>query len=194
MSARLGCCGHLSKHESVTDEKSPVEHAVEVAVYAPIGFALEARKMLPTFVERGRQKVQMAKMVGQFAVKQGQVEAERKMVDVTAQADAVLGEFGLRPNRNLTVEGLHDSDRDHPDPGEPPLKVVSAAPVPAVPEVPPVVAADLSIADYDSLAASQVIPRLPGLDADELAAVGRYETANRHRKTILGKIAQIQGS
>ncbi len=69
-----------------------------------------------------------------------------------------------------------------------------AAPVATEPVVPPVAAVDLAIADYDSLAASQVIPRLPGLDADELADVGRYETTNRHRKTILGKIAQIQGS
>lgn len=194
MSLRLGCCGYLRQHEAVTDDKSPVEHAVEVAVYAPIGFALEVRKMIPTFVESGRQKVQMAKMIGQFAVKQGQAQAEKKLVNVTAQADAVLGEFGLRSNQDLTVEGLHDTGGLYSDPYEPALTVVPAVPVPDEPIVPPVAATDLAIADYDSLAASQVIPRLPGLDTDELADVGRYETAKRHRKTILGKIAQIQGS
>lgn len=53
-------------------------------------------------------------------------------------------------------------------------------------------AASLAIPDYDSLAASQVVSRLDGLRPDELAAVQRYELANRGRKTIIGKIAQIQ--
>ena len=52
----------------------------------------------------------------------------------------------------------------------------------------------LAIADYDSLAASQVIPRLAGLEPAELEAVRAYEAAHRGRKTILGKVAQLQGS
>ena len=191
--SRLGCNRHLSKHDTVTDDKSSVEHAVEVVVYAPIGFVLEVRKMVPTFVERGRQKVQMAKMIGQFAVKQGQVEAEKRLVKVAAQADAVLGEFGLRSHDDPAADALHDAE--HTDPGpraSEPARAV--APVPTAPAVPTVTADQLAIADYDSLAASQVIPRLAGLEPDELAAVGRYESNNRHRKTILGKIAQIQGS
>ena len=39
--------------------------AVEYAVYAPIGFALEAERLLPSFIERGRQQVTMARTVGQ---------------------------------------------------------------------------------------------------------------------------------
>ena len=54
--------------------------------------------------------------------------------------------------------------------------------------------AKLAIADYDSLAASQVVPRLAGLDDGQLEAVRRYETAHRGRKTILGKVAQLQGA
>lgn len=195
--SRLGWCRHLSKHERVTDHKSSVEHAVEVVVYAPIGFVLEVRKMVPTFVERGRQKVQMAKMVGQFAVKQGQMEAEKRLVNVAAQADAVLSEFGLRStDAAAVIEAVEDrqkTDRAEPVPAEPAL-VVAVAPVPTASADPAVTSGELAISDYDSLAASQVIPRLAGLEADQLAAVGRYETANRHRKTILGKIAQLQGS
>ena len=192
----LGWCSHLSKHETVTDEKSSVEHAVEVVVYAPIGFILEVRKMVPTFVERGRQKVQMAKIIGQFAVKQGQVEAEKRLGHVAAQADAVLSEFGLRSTDKVTVEGLHEAGGNATVSPESPLVVVAhpVAAEPVAPVVPVVLAGDLAIADYDSLAASQVIPRLAGLEDDQLADVGRYETANRHRKTILGKIAQLQGS
>jgi hypothetical protein len=52
----------------------------------------------------------------------------------------------------------------------------------------------LAIPGYDSLAASQVIPRLDGLSAEELDAVLRYERATRRRRTIFGRIAQLQGT
>ena len=52
--------------------------------------------------------------------------------------------------------------------------------------------ADLAITDYDSLSASQVVTRLPGLTLDELEAVRAYEAAHRGRKTILNKVAQLQ--
>ncbi|MBX3286081.1 MAG: hypothetical protein R2746_11870 [Acidimicrobiales bacterium] len=168
----------------MSDHKRPVEQAVEVALYAPLGFALEAKRLLPTFVARGRQQVQMAKVIGQFAVTQGEKEARVRLSRAQEQAESILAELGLRggPEPSTPARGPH---------------VPSAAPEPA-PEPTPTparssaAAAELSIADYDSLAASQVIPRLEGLGADELEAVRRYETAHRGRKTILGKIAQLQ--
>jgi hypothetical protein len=51
---------------------------------------------------------------------------------------------------------------------------------------------ELAIPAYDSLAASQVVQRLDGLTEAELEAVRRYEVAHRGRKTILGKVAQLQ--
>lgn len=55
-------------------------------------------------------------------------------------------------------------------------------------------AEDLAIPGYDSLAASQVVQRLEGLARDELEAVRQYEAANRARRTVLSKIAQLQSS
>ncbi|HSH23144.1 MAG TPA: hypothetical protein VK975_03695, partial [Acidimicrobiales bacterium] len=55
-------------------------------------------------------------------------------------------------------------------------------------------AIDLSIPDYDSLSASQVVPRLSSLTTSELAAVRAYEEAHRGRQTILHRIAQLQGA
>ena len=55
-------------------------------------------------------------------------------------------------------------------------------------------AASLAIPDYDGLSASQVVNRLAGLSAAELTSVQLYEAANRGRKTILSKVAQLQGS
>lgn len=50
----------------------------------------------------------------------------------------------------------------------------------------------LAIPDYDSLAASQVVPRLPSLDASELADIGDYERAHRSRQTIINRVRQLQ--
>lgn len=52
---------------------------------------------------------------------------------------------------------------------------------------------DLPIQDYDSLAASQVVPRLATLSGDELRKVRAYELAHRGRQTILHRVAQRLG-
>ncbi len=49
----------------------------------------------------------------------------------------------------------------------------------------------LPIDEYESLAASQVVARLPALRPDELAAVRTFEAGHRGRRTILGKIDQL---
>jgi hypothetical protein len=54
--------------------------------------------------------------------------------------------------------------------------------------------ARLAIPDYDGLSASHVVNRLASLSPDELESVRRYEAANRGRKTILSKVAQLQSS
>lgn len=54
--------------------------------------------------------------------------------------------------------------------------------------------ASLPIPGYESLAASQVIPRLEALSSEDLKAVGAYERANRHRQTILHRVAQLLAS
>jgi hypothetical protein len=53
-------------------------------------------------------------------------------------------------------------------------------------------AGTLAIPAYDSLSASQVVPRLSGLSPAELEAVRDYEVAHRGRKTILNRVAQLQ--
>jgi hypothetical protein len=69
-----------------------------------------------------------------------------------------------------------------------------AAAEPEEPEEPSVDPATLAIPDYESLSASQVVPRLESLTNDELEAIRQYENGNRARRTILNKIAQLQAS
>jgi len=47
------------------------------------------------------------------------------------------------------------------------------------------------LADYDTLSASQVVRRLDGLGPEELAAVLRYESSHRRRRTILNRSTQL---
>lgn len=54
--------------------------------------------------------------------------------------------------------------------------------------------ADLPIANYDSLAASQVLSRLESLSSEDLEKIATYEKSHRQRRTILSKIAQLQNS
>lgn len=60
-------------------------------------------------------------------------------------------------------------------------------------KAPTSVPGELAIPGYDSLAASQVIPRLESLSAAELEALRLHEIGGRGRRTILTRIAQIQG-
>lgn len=175
---------------AVTDHKRPLDSAIDLVVYAPLGFALEARQLLPSLVERGRNQVTMAKMVGQFAVKQGQVEAEKRLAGVQRRADGVLSEFGF--GKESSAEPSQDTPPAAQATGEATTKAKPVTAEPVHQNVP--AADDLAIPGYDSLAASQVIPRLEGLNTEEISAIARYESAHRGRKTILGKISQLRGT
>ena len=92
------------------DHKASVEAALDLLVYAPLGLALEARTLMPTLIERGRNQVTMARMVGRFAVQQGQVEATRRLGSAPG---AVRGRPG-RPGCGAPAPGRAGSP---PDPG-----------------------------------------------------------------------------
>jgi hypothetical protein len=177
----------------VTDEeKTPVEQAVEQAVdlfvYAPIGLLFEGASLLPQLVEKGRTQVSMARMIGKFAVDQGRTEATKVAGRLQDQAAGVFDFLG---------------DSVTPLPADPPRRPPASTPptpgpAPKAKRTGPsrngaVDPATLAIPDYDGLSASQVVNRLAGLSAAELANVQRYEAANRGRKTILSKVAQLQG-
>jgi hypothetical protein len=52
-------------------------------------------------------------------------------------------------------------------------------------------ATDLPVDDYESLAASQVVDRLPTLTPAELRTIRAFEVAHRGRRTVLGRIDQL---
>ncbi|MFP5377816.1 MAG: hypothetical protein ACLGIO_13695 [Acidimicrobiia bacterium] len=178
-------------------ERSPLDRAVDLLVYAPLGLAVAARDELPQLIARGRKEAEgqvgMARVVGRFAVDRGQKEA----VKLLRQAARRLAGLGLVP----------DPGRGGP-PGSPPGASPAEPAPPAGSGPAPEAAGDrasapargasrpdaasLAIPGYDSLSAPHVVQRLDGLSGDELEAVRAYEAAHRARKTILGRIAQLQ--
>jgi hypothetical protein len=164
----------------VNDDRSKgaLDHAADVLFYAPIGLFFEVPNLLPKLAEQGRVHARNARLFGQFAVRQGEAELRKRFSDVEEQAEGVLRLLGK----------VVEPDAESPPPPTPtPVAEVPDEPMPEGPAVD-----ELAIPDYDSLSASQVVTRLPGLAPAELEGVRAYEVAHRGRKTILNKVSQLQ--
>jgi hypothetical protein len=180
----------------VTEQSSPLEQALDLVLYAPVGLAVTVRDELPHLIEKGRQQVTsqvtMARMIGHFVAGQGQ----RELAKVAKQATDLLAGLGLAPSPG------HDASRQPaartsapaaPAPAGPTGPVASNGNAADVTPAEPAATSDsLAIPGYDSLSASQVVQRLAGLAPGELEAVRGYEATTRGRRTILNRIAQLQ--
>ncbi len=187
---------------------SPLDRALDVALYGPVGLAMAAREMLPDWIAEGRRQVEgqltLARTIGRLAVHQGPRQAGDVVRRVADQAESVLTGLGLIPDARTgsttrTAPGT-DSATDTPTDTAAGARAGSAPAAPPAPRTPPspgpgpvgASAAQLAIPGYDTLSASQVVQRLPGLSADELEAVRLHEVAGRSRKTVLLKVAQLR--
>jgi hypothetical protein len=197
----------------MAEQATPLDRLVDLALYAPVGLALELRKQLPGWAKTGRaevdNRVNLYRMIGKFAVHQGRAELVKRLEKLAeeraaAQAgviDAASERVATEPPATTLSSDDAQTRRSKPatkqqqQPSTPrksaPSNKVDAsdaalsAPAPGNQIV-------LPIADYDSLAASQVVTRLAALSPAELTAVYDYETAHRGRRTVLGKVAQLQ--
>ncbi len=167
----------------MSPRQDPAERLLDLLVYAPLGLLLEARELVPKLADKGRQRmggqVTVARMIGEMAVRQG-----------TRRAEKVVQR--LREER---AGGPAPSATPAPANGHRPAAAPSATPATSPPPAsrPTPDAGTLAIPGYDTLSASQVVPRLEGLLADELAAIRAYEEATRARKTVLTRIDQLGG-
>src|SRR3954453_18694203 len=75
---------------TVTEEKNPIEQALDVFVFAPLGFLLSARQTIPALAEKGREYAAAAKMMGEFAIGQGRGQAEKAVGQAGDQASQTL--------------------------------------------------------------------------------------------------------
>ena len=185
----------MSEAEETPAEKTPIEQAVEHAfdlfVYAPIGILFEGASLLPDLIAKGKSHVSTARFMGKFAVEQatkGASTATSKAQDRAAGVISFLGD-SIAPLQPDT-----DTEAERPSAPRTPKASTAKATTTAPKAVNSTIsAASLAIPDYDGLSASQVVNRLAGLAPAELENVQLYEAAHRGRKTILSKVAQLQG-
>jgi hypothetical protein len=203
----------------VSQQQNPLERAVDLFVYAPIGVAMFARDTVPTFlkmfVSRGQTELQHRKKVlhdqanqyravGRFAVKYGGPEVRRAASDRLdgarrAAEETFTGLVVPRLSPSAGAPAPAPAREQAPDEDSMPAaarhgRVAQPAPAArAATNGDAPAEAVLAIPEYDQLSASQVVERLDGLSPDELDAVRAYELAHRGRSTILGKIVQLTG-
>lgn len=157
-------------NRSASDERDgapsrdAIEALLDLFVYAPIGLVLDAQQVAPDLAERGRRHTAAARQIGEMAVRAGMRKLDQAVKPPTTDAA--------------------------PSSEEP---VGAAEPEPELDPTAPSDDAHLAIEGYDLLAASQIVKRLDALTAEELEAVRAYEADRRARRTILSKLARLQG-
>ncbi|MGH9224868.1 MAG: hypothetical protein ACRD2W_14085 [Acidimicrobiales bacterium] len=172
----------------------PLDRLLDLVFYAPLGLLLRARDEVPKLASHGRDRVAtqapLAKMVGQIAVAQGRRQVESLIERLPGSPPAPSPEDDPGPPGPSGARGpvLAPDDVRLPVPAP----ENSPEPMGTIDVVETPEAADLPIPGYDTLSASQVVQRLPGLSADELEAVRAYEQAGRGRKTVLLRVAQLR--
>ncbi len=181
----------------MADERPVVSKVADAVVYAPLGLALEGRRLFPDLVDRGRRQVQFTRVVGKYTVRRGEERARQTWQEAHGLVLGLLNVAGFRPE---------DDDPEAADPiPVTDVDLVEGTDLRVVPDLEDDADAedattgrpgadDLAIPGYDSLSAFQVMPRLEGLGPEELEAVRAYARETRGRQTILNKIAQLQAS
>jgi len=171
-----------SQPASAAGPTEPLRHVLDWLVYAPLGVLTMVHKDLPGIIAAGKQRLDsqltMAKFMGKMAVRQVTNELDRRLDEAERARDAVEATVIVDVADALAPTSL-------------PAAVIDA--VAHAPELADAAApAPLPIDGYESLAASQVVLRLGSLTPSELAAIADYESSHRARRTILGKIHQLQ--
>jgi hypothetical protein len=175
----------------MSKRQDPSEQLLDLLVYAPLGLLMEARDLLPKLAEKGRQRmggqVTVARMIGELAVRQGQRQAEKAFQRFREQQGWTTG----RPETRTDARPTNGHATPPTDISARRAATVDGHPAAGggVPE-----ATALAIPGYDTLSASQVVPRLEGLSPAELEAIRAYEEATRARKTVLTRIDQLRGA
>jgi len=156
------------------NDRSAPEQLADWVLFAPLGLALEARRLFPEMAARGRRQILFTRTVGKYALRRGQARLDSLVGTGLGLVSGFLPTNGAAPPAEGTTETATN------------LAAVDDLPADFGPD-----SDHLAIPDYDNLSAFQVMPRLEALDPTDLDAVRAYEESTRGRRTILNKIAQL---
>ncbi len=152
----------------------------------PAKLAAELLRAVPRLVDRTRSQAELAShLLSQLPCLGALFVTPPEVVEHGHEAR------GMHETVGIDVLSLLEDDDAATSPstnGRQPAAAPAEAPAPAATSVRS--ERDLPIQDYDSLAASQVVPRLATMSPEDLHAVREYELAHRNRQTILNRISQ----
>ncbi len=179
-------------------DTTPGEQLLELLVYAPIGLLYEYDEVVPKLVKRGKSQVQIARLVGQVAVK-GVSAAPKVDSAVTGAADVLATAMTKAITDVGSMLGLAPprSEEEAPPPPPPPSPpdAMTEVEAPAGPELDgdeTEAAPPLPIAGYDELTAREIVGLLGDLTPEQRARVRVHEENGRGRKTVLGKLDRLE--
>jgi hypothetical protein len=149
----------------------PLRIARDLFVYAPVGFLVEAPRLVPELIQTGRERLTGCRPAEGAAGSSGRRSSGtgRRGRTVGGAPPTVVAPVGVEqeiPVEVVTGDAASGGDAAGDD--------------------------TLPIPSYDQLAASQVMARLAGLDAADLDRIEAYEQAHRARRTILARISQLR--
>ena len=183
------------------EDRTPLDRALDAALHLPVGVFLDSKDRLPELTEKGRQhvdsQVKVARMIGEFVVSIGTKELVKRFGHLFGAA-APDPDGAARAEKTTDAPAVAgastvDANGSASDASSSPAAASTASRKPrAARPVRLARSARLPIDGYDTLAASQVIARLDALAPAELESVRHYEAGHRNRKTILGRVAQLQ--
>lgn len=148
---------------------------VELALVVPVEVSSRLIEAVPVVADkvpaaagRVRREIVLARFLGKLVVDQGVRELRSRLAPSDDAPDPV------------------EPSEQPPGPLEP---LVTPAPQEVSPDP-----HTLALADYDHLSSAQIVAKLAGLETAEREAIERYERAGRHRRTILGKLDQLNAA
>ncbi|MGK0276312.1 MAG: hypothetical protein ACI9N0_002703 [Ilumatobacter sp.] len=141
-----------------------VERLAAAVFYAPIGLGAQLVGDLPATMGKAKQQIVLARFIGKMAVDHGAKQLRERLSPAVGPAEM--------PGPQADVEAV---------------PVASAEPDLATADV-----ETLALPDYDQLPAAHIVGKLAGLTQAERNVIELYETAGRHRRTVLGKLDQLR--
>ena len=136
---------------------------VDVAVLAPIGLVKRARTLIPELIEEGRSTVASAQTIGRFVTPILRKQGKK----------LVTGKVGTaRPKRT-------------------PAASAPKVPAPQTSRAPDIETGSEPFVGYDHLGSAAVVARLGEFSAAQRRAIGSYEASHRNRRTVLGRLDQL---
>lgn len=164
---------------AVSSERKPIDLAMDLFFYAPVGASIEFWERVPALADLGRKRLSAhapaAKTIGKFVLGVGRSRFESRLDDAVKRGREAISTYG--PAGRTEPPGSGQEENGEVDQAQ--------RPVPS---------GDMPIPHYDDLTAMTIVPLLENLTSEERDLVRRHETAGRGRQTILARIERLDAA